>query len=122
MPKRGLVDRDRIHALQLAFVGQQLRISLSRSMIPCDRAGRLMLVQSQLEVHAHDGEILAHGRQRQVERAGVARLGSSSNRQKIASGLRKMSAGPTKPAHGPMHAVTAISVLIAAEAPLESDN
>ena len=45
-----------------------------------------------------------------------------SNARKIASGLRNTSAGPTKPRIDRCMARTAASVLIAAEAPLESDS
>ncbi len=48
--------------------------------------------------------------------------GGFSNRQKIASGLRKMSAGPTKPRIARCIDSTATSALMAAEAPLESES
>ena len=90
-------------AAQLLRAFQQPRMAGQQIHQPLNRAGRLMFVQPQLEVHAHHGEIVAAGGQRQIERAGAG-LGGFSNKQKIASGLRKMSAGPTKSAHGALHA------------------
>ena len=59
--------------------------------------------------------------QHEIEGAFALALGFS-NRQKIASGLRKMSAGPTKPRIARCMLSTATSALMAAEAPFESES
>ena len=94
-------------------------------------AGTLMLVQTQFEVHAHQGKIvpIIINRGSKSEKNYPAMLKDKSkgespfvgslSRQK-ASGLRKISLGPTNPAMARFMLMMATSLERAAEAPLES--
>ncbi len=61
-----------------------------------------MLVQAQLEVHAHDGEVVAAGAQRQVERAGAYRFGRLEQAEDRL-GIAKDVGWPDETAHRPPH-------------------
>src|SRR5262245_16911263 len=66
--ERRFVDRD-LNPLDRTRIGGELRVTGKEAQEPPDRAGRLMLVESELEVHTHHGEIVAAGGQLQIERA-----------------------------------------------------
>ena len=68
---------------------------------PSDRAGRLMLVQPQLEVHPHDGKVVARGSQLQIERAaaGGRFFKEAEDGLRIAENVGR----PDEAAHRPPH-------------------
>ena len=78
------------------MLGQQVDQAL-------DRAGRLMLVQAELEVHAHHGEVVAGGGQRQVERAGVL-LGRFFEQAEDRLGIAEDVGRADEAAHRALHA------------------
>ena len=68
-----------------------------------DRAGRLMLVQAELEVHAHDGEIVAGRGQREIEGARVVFLGRLEEAEdglRIAKDIGRADETAHRPSHG----------------------
>src|SRR6516165_8947159 len=72
--ERGLVDRDS-QAFELGWIIEQVGIRGHEIDDTLNSAGRLMFVQAELEVHAHDGEVVASGGQREVEWARVVVFG-----------------------------------------------
>ncbi len=58
--KRRLVDRD-LDPAKVVGVLQKRRVFPEQVHQSLDRAGRLMLIKAQLEMHPHDGEIAAGG-------------------------------------------------------------
>ncbi len=75
-PERGLVRADHHRADVVApRVVEQFGRLAKQVHQPLQRAGRLVLVEPELEVHAHDGEVRALAREDQIERRGVGLLG-----------------------------------------------